>query len=167
MIWLLGLLLAVPLPDATVKFTPGGAIKTDLQGFYKIDLPKPWTGTINAEYPGCVMAPAVVTLSVQATDHSGLTFTCQDVQSPTAQITAPRNNGTIGRTAMLRVDVADNIAVVKVVWSLDGTPIGTVAAAPWSLPYKFGRLRAWHMLTATAYDASDNSATSSVRFKVQ
>ena len=167
MIPLLLLLLTVPLPNATVIVSPGGTVITDEQGQYKIELTKPWTGTINATYPGCMMVPAVVTLSAQVTDYNELTFTCQDVQSPTVAITFPKNNGTINKAALLRADVSDNIAVVRVIWSLDGKAIGTVTAAPWSLPYQFGRLTAWHMLTATTYDSSGNSSTSSVRFRIK
>ena len=167
MIWLLGLLLQVPLPNATVTFNPGGAVTTNAQGRYEKILQKPWTGTITASFPGCSMAPTVISATGVQADSQVVEFACSDVQAPTVQITAPRNNGTISRTALLRADAADNIAVVRVVWSLDGTPIGTVTAAPWSLPYQFGRLTAWHMLSAQAFDAAGNQATSSVRFRVK
>jgi len=168
MIWILGLLLQVPLPNATVTFAPGGMVQTNAQGRYEMVLQGPvWSGSITAAFPGCVMLPTVIVETGIVKDSEAVAFSCQDVQSPTVQITAPRNNGTISRTALLRADVADNIAVVRVVWSLDGTPIGTVTAAPWSLPYQFGRLTAWHMLSAQAFDAAGNQATSSVRFRVK
>ncbi len=167
MIWLLGLLFTVPLSNATVTFTPGGTTTTDAQGRYEKTLQKPWVGTITASYPGCSIKPTIIGASGVITDSQVVDFVCEDIQSPTVEITAPKNNGTIGRTALLRADVADNIAVVKVVWSLDGKPIGTVTAAPWSLPYQFGRMTAWHMLTAQAFDGSGNQASTSVRFRVK
>ena len=167
MIWLLGLLLTVPLPNATVTFSPGGMVTTDAQGRYEKILQKPWTGTITATYPGCSIKPTIIGANGVITDSQVVDFVCEDIQSPTVQITAPKNNGTISKTALLRADVADNIAVVRVVWSLDGKAIGTVTAAPWSLPYQFGRLTAWHMLSAQAFDAAGNQATSSVRFRMK
>jgi len=167
MIWLLGLLLTVPLPNATVTFSPGGAVITDAQGHYEKILQKPWTGTITASYPGCSMAPSVISITGIQTDLQVVEFICSDVQAPTVQITAPKNNGTISRTALLRADVADNIAVIKVIWSLDGKTIGTVTTEPWSLSYQFGRLTAWHMLNAQAFDASGNTSSSSIRFRIK
>jgi len=167
MIALLVFLLSVPLPNATVTFSPGGTVTTDTQGKYSKELPKSWSGTITASFPGCIMLPSTISLNQIQTDTQVVEFSCQDVQSPVIQITTPKNNGTINRSAIIRSDTTDNIAVTRVVWSLDGREIGTITSAPWTLAYQFNKMSGWHILTAQAFDASGNQSTSSVRFKIR
>lgn len=101
------------------------------------------------------------------TDSQVVTFLCQDIQPPQVAITYPANNGTLSNGATLTVSAADNIAVVRVEWSLDGGLIGTVTAAPYSLSWASGKKKGWHTLSAKAFDRAGNASSSSVRVKLQ
>ncbi len=165
MIWLLALLLIGPLPNAQITLNPGGVVSSTAQGNYSLQLSSPWTGTVTAAFPGCIMIPPVMALTNQQISTT-INFTCRDIQSPVVGITNPANGANIPRQATLTANASDNTGVAKVVWSLDGATIGTVNSAPWSLSYTFPKNNAWHMLTAQACDTSGNQASSSVRFRV-
>lgn len=166
MIWLL-LLALYPLPNATVTFNPGGIAFTDAQGQYSKILDSPWTGSITAAYAGCAITPILISAANVTADSQVVDFVCQDLQPPDVQIMNPQNNGTVPRNTVLTVAALDNIGVVRVDWALDGAGIGSSVSAPFSLSYQFGRLTAWHMLTAAALDRAGNKATHSVRFRVK
>jgi Big-like domain-containing protein/uncharacterized protein DUF1565 len=85
-----------------------------------------------------------------------------DTTLPTAAITSPANGATVAGTVPITVDAADNAAVTRVEFVVDGAPVGTDTAAPWSQSWTVPSAPGPHTITATAYDAADNAATAEV-----
>jgi hypothetical protein len=81
-----------------------------------------------------------------------------DTSRPTAAITSPANGAAVAGTVPITVDAADNAAVTKVEFVVDGAPIGTDTAAPWSQDWTVPTAPGPHTITVTAYDAADNAA---------
>src|SRR5690242_143453 len=81
-----------------------------------------------------------------------------DTTRPTAAITSPANGAAVAGTVPITVDAADNAAVTKVEFVVDGAPIGTDTAAPWSQDWTVPTAPGPHTITVTAYDAADNAA---------
>src|SRR6476661_589333 len=85
-----------------------------------------------------------------------------DTTRPTAASTSPANGATVAGTVPITVDTADNAAVTKVEFVVDGAPVGTDTAAPWSQDWTVPTAPGPHTITVTAYDAADNAATARV-----
>ena len=85
-----------------------------------------------------------------------------DTTRTTAAITSPANGAAVAGTVPITVDAADNAAVTKVEFVVDGLPIGTDTAAPWSQDWTVPTAPGPHTITVTAYDAADNAATARV-----
>ncbi|MTW13396.1 carbohydrate-binding protein CenC [Pseudoduganella eburnea] len=87
-----------------------------------------------------------------------------DTTAPTVSASSSGSSGTITFTA----NASDNVGVTKVEFYVDGVLKGTDTASPWTYAFNSsGVSNGTHSLTAKAYDAAGNSATSAaVNFSV-
>jgi len=87
-----------------------------------------------------------------------------DTTVPTVSASSSGTSGTITFNA----NASDNVGVTKVEFYVDGALKGTDTASPWSYAFNSsGVSNGSHVLTAKAYDAAGNSATSAaVNFSV-
>jgi hypothetical protein len=95
----------------------------------------------------------------------------RDRTAPRVTFAAPAADrtvsGTLGGSAC-RVSASDNVGVAKVVFSVDGTTVGTDSSSPYSCSWNSaaagdGR----HALRATAYDAAGNRSSAAVSVTVR
>jgi chitinase len=85
-----------------------------------------------------------------------------DNTAPTGSITAPAGGATIGGTnVQLKANAADSgSGVATVQFRVDGTPAGTVAAAPWTLEWDASSTPSGaHTVDAVVHDTAGNSTT--------
>ncbi|TAH34067.1 hypothetical protein EYC59_03660 [Candidatus Saccharibacteria bacterium] len=86
-----------------------------------------------------------------------------DTTNPTVSITSPANNATISSSTTATATASDDVAVTKVEFYVDGTLAVTDTATPYNYTINPASLSVGaHTLTAKAYDAAGNNATSSV-----
>lgn len=93
----------------------------------------------------------------------------QDTTPPTVSVASPLQDAQVSGIITLTATADDNVAVAGVRFLLDGAPFGAeVTAAPYSIPLDTRNISdGIHLLTATARDASGNSAASlAVSFRV-
>lgn len=84
----------------------------------------------------------------------------QDTTAPVASIAAPANNATVSGVVAFTADATDNVAVAKVMFTVDGNPIATDMTKPYSISLdttKFSNGN--HVIRAKAYDAAGNAKT--------
>jgi len=123
--------------DATLKSTA-----TDL-GTYGADIYY-GAGRVNAGAALRMAAGAAVT----------------ETTKPTVAIASP-TGGTVAGTVTVSVNASDNVGVARVELRVNGTLVGTDTAGPWQFSWNStGVANGSASLTATAYDAAGNSATS-------
>lgn len=87
-----------------------------------------------------------------------------DVVNPTVSVSAPSSGTSVtkGSSVNITASASDNIGVSKVEFYVDGTVVGTDTTAPYSYSWNTSSATvASHSLTARAYDAANNTATSS------
>jgi hypothetical protein len=85
-----------------------------------------------------------------------------DSTAPTAAITAPTAGTTIVGTTTLTADAADNVAVTRVDFVVDGALAGSDNSAPYSLSWDSTTVgNGSHTILARAFDSSGNLGTSS------
>ncbi len=81
---------------------------------------------------------------------------------PAVAITAPASGSTVMGTVTVTADATDNVAVTRVELLVNGAVAATDTAAPWEIAWNtLGAGNGAHSLVARAYDALNNSATSS------
>ena len=86
-----------------------------------------------------------------------------DGAPPTVSLTAPAA-GTVTNTVTITASAADNVGVTKVEFLVDGVVIATDTSAPYSASWNTNTSAlGGHSVTAKAYDAANNSATSAAR----
>ncbi len=86
-----------------------------------------------------------------------------DTTVPTVSITAPLNGSTIAGTTTISASATDNIGVTKVDFYRGTTLFGTDTTSPYSISWNTTTVaNSTYSLTAKAYDASGNTATSSI-----
>lgn len=85
-----------------------------------------------------------------------------DTQAPTISISQPVNGAGVAGVVAIGAVAADNVAVAKVQFKLDGSPIGGPdAAAPFTIQWDSQTVPdGSHVLTATATDAAGNAGAS-------
>src|SRR2546427_2993065 len=85
-----------------------------------------------------------------------------DVTPPTVSMTAPAAGVTVAGTVTVSASATDNVGVVGVQFTLDGTNLGAeVTAAPYAVTWDTTAVpNGTHTLTAVARDAAGNNATS-------
>ena len=103
---------------------------------------------------GRVDAGAAVKAAAAAT-------TTADTQAPTASIAAPLVSSTVSGLVPVNVTATDNVGVAKVELRVNGSLVATDTASPYSFSWDSTKVaNGMANLTATAYDAASNSATS-------
>lgn len=103
---------------------------------------------------GRVDAGAAVKAAATAT-------TTTDTQAPTASIAAPLANSTVSGLVPINVSATDNLGVTKVELRVNGSLVATDTASPYGFSWDSTTVtNGMASLTATAYDAAGNSATS-------
>lgn len=130
---------------------------------YATDTSSPYEITVNN------LSPGAHRLTVKATNTSSLSastsrdITVNDTAPPTGvAITAPVNNSTQQGTIAVTAQASDNVGVTKVEFRVDGQVKATLLSAPYSATLDTSTLSdASHQLTVRAYDAANNSTTSS------
>jgi hypothetical protein len=88
-----------------------------------------------------------------------------DTTPPVVSITSPANNATVSTVTSVSATATDDVAVSKVEFYVDGVLKSTDSTGPSPFTYSFdpsGFSIGAHTLTAKAYDAANNSTTSSV-----
>src|SRR5207247_527412 len=90
------------------------------------------------------------------------TFTTLDGAPPSVSITAPTGGVIVSGAVTVSANATDNVAVVGVQFTLDGTNLGAEdATSPYSVSWNTaGVANGTHTLTAVARDAAGNVTTS-------
>jgi hypothetical protein len=85
-----------------------------------------------------------------------------DKTAPTVSISAPANGATVsGRAVAVTAAASDNVGVTSVTFNLDGAPLATVTAAPFTTTWNTTRTpNGPHTLNAVATDLAGNTTTS-------
>lgn len=86
-----------------------------------------------------------------------------DTQAPTASLTSPADGATVSGNVNLAATASDNVGVVGVSFTVDGTTVGAEdPASPFSMTWNSaGVANGSHVVRAVARDAAGNSTTSS------
>ncbi|HYV43892.1 MAG TPA: PHB depolymerase family esterase [Myxococcaceae bacterium] len=85
-----------------------------------------------------------------------------DTTPPTVSLTAPANGATVSGTITLSATASDNVGVSRVELSVDGSVVGTSTAPPYQVSWNTASVgNGGHTVTAKAFDAAGNSASSS------
>ncbi len=108
------------------------------------------------------------TFEVRAVDSTGLAESpvasrrfLVDATPPHVRLTAPSQTHRLSKTVTLSADATDASGVARVDWLLDGRPIASDSAPPWSQPWNSRRIRdGEHELVVNALDAVGNAGTS-------
>ncbi|MBW3538469.1 right-handed parallel beta-helix repeat-containing protein, partial [Candidatus Parcubacteria bacterium] len=84
-----------------------------------------------------------------------------DTTVPAVNITAPANDATVSGTTSVSANASDNVGVTKVEFYLDNNLQSTATANPYNWSWDTtGTANGTHTLTAKAYDAASNTASS-------
>jgi carbon monoxide dehydrogenase subunit G len=84
-----------------------------------------------------------------------------DTTPPTVSISAPANGATVSGTVTISASASDNVGVTRVEFFVDGVLVGSDATAPYSVAWDTTQYAdGSHTLTARAFDAAGNQATS-------
>jgi hypothetical protein len=91
-----------------------------------------------------------------------------DTTAPSVSLTAPAQNSTVSGAVNVTANASDNTGVSKVEFYDNSTIISTATTAPYSVSWNTaGVSNGTHTLTAKAYDAAGNNATSGYTVTVQ
>ena len=108
-----------------------------------------------------------VTLTVTARDAAGNTatspavdVTVKDLTAPSVSLSSPAGGSSVKGTAFLTATAVDDIGVSHVQFYVDGVLLLDDTAAPWSASWDTSALSGLHALSAKAFDAAGNAATS-------
>ena len=87
-----------------------------------------------------------------------------DTTAPTVSITSPANGSVArrGTTVTITASASDNVGVTRVVFSVNSTTLCTDTSPSWSCSWRVTKSGTGATLTARAYDAAGNNASSSV-----
>ncbi len=153
--------------DTTVAFD--GSASTDNVGIASYT----WTFTdgstqvltgVTATHVFATPGTYLVTLTVRDADgNTGtdtLIVTVRDITDPTVSVSAPSEGASVASSAVVTVTAADNVAVVRVEFLLDGVSVGNDTVAPFELTMAAARFGVGnHTIQVVAYDAAGNSAS--------
>jgi len=85
-----------------------------------------------------------------------------DVTPPSVALTAPADGATVSGTITLSANASDDVGVSRVELRVDGALVGTDTASPYQVSWDTTTVgNGGHTITARAYDAAGNSASSS------
>lgn len=101
-------------------------------------------------------------LYAMATAGGTTTTPPADTAAPTVAVSSPSAGATVTGTVTVTASATDDVGVARVELYLDGTTlIGSKTAAPWAVSWDTTKTAAGtHALSAKAFDAAGNSATS-------
>ena len=124
--------------------------------------------TTSSQTSGLTYTVTVITVQDIAGNNVGSPNTAQftgfvvDTTPPTVSITVPLEGAFVGDIYAIDVTATDDVAIDRVEFFYDGSnQIGTDATSPYTISWDTTALsEAGHVLTATAYDTSDNNTTS-------
>lgn len=86
-----------------------------------------------------------------------------DTTNPTVVITSPSSGGILPMNTNFAATASDNVKVTKVEFYMDGAILSSDTSAPFSYKWNTKKvIKGSHSLTAKAFDAAGNSATSSI-----
>ena len=130
-----------------------------------VDSTPPFTASLDTT----LLTEGLYDLRATATDGgyvvtSNVVTTRVDNTAPTGSVTAPAAGATVGGSSTtLAVSAADGgSGVATVDFRIDGTPIGTVAAAPWTLAWDPSSTPSGaHTIDAVVTDRAGNTITTS------
>ena len=116
--------------------------------------------TTTTAAPVTTTAPRTTTTTVAATT----TTTAPDTVKPTVRILSPKHRSRVSGVVRISVAAADNRALEKVILSINGNQVASQAGTGGSLTYDWDTrtLRGGHKLTATAFDAANNQASTTI-----
>lgn len=130
----------------------------------------PTTTTVTATSPAPTIT-SVVTVSptptVAPTVLSPTINPIYDSTSPLVKITYPINQSAVPKNSTITISASasDNVGVKQVEFSVNNTLQCTVMASPYICNYAVGsRIKETYTVTAKAYDAAGNTATSTIQF---
>lgn len=91
-----------------------------------------------------------------------------DTEPPSVSITSPTPGATVSGVLALVADAIDNVGVVGVAFSVDGTLIGEDRSPPYAIGWDSASVvEGAHEISAAARDAAGNSATAQVAVTVE
>ena len=152
----------------------GVQFKIDGANLGSEDLASPYTASLTTTQ----FTNGAHTLSAVARDAAGNTSSASvtvtisnlitDTTPPTVALTSPTNGATISGSVNLSANASDNIGVVGVQFSVDGSLVGSeVTLAPFTVSWNSASVsNASHTVTATARDLAGNKSTSSATVTV-
>jgi len=86
-----------------------------------------------------------------------------DTTPPAVSVTFPTGGATVGGSVTINANASDNVGVARVEFYRDGTLLGTDTSVPYQQIWNTVLdANGAHSLSAVAYDASNNSATSAI-----
>jgi Hypothetical glycosyl hydrolase family 15/Bacterial Ig domain/Carboxypeptidase regulatory-like domain len=146
------------LVDGVLKGTDGAA---------------PWSFT----WDSTTVANGTHTLSVRASDAArnststqvsvNVSNTIADTSPPAVSFGAPAGGTTVSGPVPVSASASDNVGVTKVELSVDGALKSTDTTSPWSFTWDSTKAaNGTHTLSARAYDAAGNAATSQISVNV-
>jgi chitodextrinase len=118
------------------------------------DLPNNSANKANYEWPMMGQNPA----------HTSRLITNQsnDTQPPTISITAPTAGASVSGTLNVVANASDNLAVARVDFLADGALVSSDTTSPYGFAWDTtGLSNGSHILTANAYDTSNNASSAS------
>jgi hypothetical protein len=121
-----------------------------------------WTTPSGANGPHTIAAIARDAAGHEATVSAVVTVV-NDLAAPTVAITSPASGATLSGIVTARVTASDDVGVVGVQLTIDGTPMGAEDTAP---PYELlwntaGTANGTHTVTAVARDSAGRATTAS------
>lgn len=139
---------------ATLALANGGA------GTAVWTVTSPTSGTSEQSYPVALTAYDTAAPSSAQQAQANYIVTAPDSTPPTVAVTSPTNGSTVSGTVAITATAADNIGVAKVEFWVNGALAGTDTAAPYSFNLNTRKMSGALAISARAFDAAGNSATS-------
>jgi peptidoglycan/xylan/chitin deacetylase (PgdA/CDA1 family) len=149
---------------------PGGSGVTSIRYTTNGTDPTSTTGTI---YTTAFAVSATTTVKYRAFDASGHAEAVNarliqiDTAAPTVSLTAPGANAILGGPVSLTANAADNVAIARVDFLVDGAVVGSATTAPFGVSWSSTAVAdGLHSIGARAVDTAGNqtsTATISVR----
>jgi hypothetical protein len=128
-------------------------------GYFNLNVPK-----VSCDWRVSTSASAQAAYNALAQDpfYSGSAYPpASDATPPSVSITSPAGGSSASGTMTVNAAAGDDVAVAKVGFSVDGAPVLTDTAAPYTASIDTTTLsNGPHSLTAVATDTSNNSTTS-------
>ncbi len=85
----------------------------------------------------------------------------RDTTPPTVALTAPADGASVSGTTTVSADAADNVSIARVDFLVNGSPVGSSTAAPYSASWNTtSTANGQATVVAKAFDAAGNSSTS-------